>query len=182
MSLSFLNIFSLFCWLFVVVVWFLSFSFLSKVFSFLTGLSSILGPSGFWHLALPVGVCSLECNNDNNIRTKKCYWLEGDVSPPVLQISFGWSSLIYKSVSMVARADITLPSSEVEEFEAASKSLLEVVYWFDWRMVAVCSPANSSKALETAEIHCCLITGGQALEYLVLTVSVEPLHSLRTLL
>ena len=42
------------------------FSFLSKIFSFLTGLSSLLGPSGFWHLALPVGVCSLECNNNNN--------------------------------------------------------------------------------------------------------------------
>ena len=34
------------------------------IFSFLTGLSSLLGPLGFWHLALPVGVCSLECNND----------------------------------------------------------------------------------------------------------------------
>ena len=26
----------------------------------------VLGPSGFWHLVLPVGVCSLECNNNNN--------------------------------------------------------------------------------------------------------------------
>ena len=42
------------------------FYFLPKIFSFLTGLSSLLGPSGFWHLALPVGVCSLECNNNNN--------------------------------------------------------------------------------------------------------------------
>ena len=40
--------------------------FLSNIFSFLTGLSSLLGPLGFWHLALPVGVCSLECNNNNN--------------------------------------------------------------------------------------------------------------------
>ena len=44
---------------FIVVVFF----FLSKIFSFLTGLSSLLWPLGFWHLALPVGVCSLECNN-----------------------------------------------------------------------------------------------------------------------
>ena len=48
---------------FIVVVFFF---FLSKIFSFLTGLSSLLGPLGFWHLALPVGVCSLECNNNNN--------------------------------------------------------------------------------------------------------------------
>ena len=40
--------------------------FLSKVCSFPTGLSSLLGPSDFWCLALPVEVCSLECNDDNN--------------------------------------------------------------------------------------------------------------------
>ena len=44
----------------------LLFYFLSKIFSFLTGLSSLLEPSGFWHLALPLGVCSLECNNNND--------------------------------------------------------------------------------------------------------------------
>ena len=44
----------------------LLFSVISEVFSFLTGLSYLLGPSGFWLLALPVGVCSLECNNSNN--------------------------------------------------------------------------------------------------------------------
>ena len=27
--------------------------------------SFLLGLSGFWHKALPVGVCSLECNNNN---------------------------------------------------------------------------------------------------------------------
>ena len=38
-----------------------------KVFSFLSGLSSLLGPSGLWCLALSVGVYNLECNdNDNN--------------------------------------------------------------------------------------------------------------------
>ena len=36
------------------------------VLSFLTELSSLLGPSGFWRLALPVWVCSLEYNNNNN--------------------------------------------------------------------------------------------------------------------
>ena len=45
----------------------LLFSFLSEVFSFLTGLSSLPWPSGFWLLALPVGVCSLECDNNNII-------------------------------------------------------------------------------------------------------------------
>ena len=39
---------------------------LSKVLSFLTGQSSLLGCSGFWHLALAVGVCNLECNNSKN--------------------------------------------------------------------------------------------------------------------
>ena len=48
---------------FIVVVFLF---FLSKIFSFLTGLSSLVGPLGFWHLALSVGVCSLECNNSNN--------------------------------------------------------------------------------------------------------------------
>ena len=62
-----------FCWLliyfyqtFCCCCLVLSLFFLSKNFSFLTGLSSLLGPLGFWHLALPVGVYSLECNNDNN--------------------------------------------------------------------------------------------------------------------
>ena len=62
---------SLFCCLILLL-----FSFLSKVFSSLTGLSSLLGPLGFWHLALPVGVCSLECNNNNNDNCwcrVKCY-------------------------------------------------------------------------------------------------------------
>ena len=78
MSLSFFNFFFLpnlllsnFLLLllgFIVVVFF----FLSKIFSFLTGLSSLLGPLGFWHLALPVGVCSLECNNNNNNNTSPC--------------------------------------------------------------------------------------------------------------
>ena len=45
----------------------LLFSFLSEVFTFLTGLSSLLGPSGFWLLSLPVGVCRLECNNNNSM-------------------------------------------------------------------------------------------------------------------
>ena len=55
------------CLVFIVVVFFFYlFFFLSNIFSFLTGLSSLLGPLGFWHLALPVGVCSLECNNNNN--------------------------------------------------------------------------------------------------------------------
>ena len=40
--------------------------YLVLVLSFLTELSSLLGPSGFWRLALPVGVCSLEYNNNNN--------------------------------------------------------------------------------------------------------------------
>ena len=49
----------------------LLFPFLFKVSSFLTGLSSLLGPSGFWCLALPVGVCSLECNNNNGNNNNK---------------------------------------------------------------------------------------------------------------
>ena len=40
--------------------------FLSNVFSSFTGLSSLLGPPGFWHLALPVGVCGLEYNRNNS--------------------------------------------------------------------------------------------------------------------
>ena len=44
----------------------LCFLFFSKVLSFVTGLSSLLGPLGFWQLVLPVGVCSLDCNNNNS--------------------------------------------------------------------------------------------------------------------
>ena len=43
--------------------------FLSNVFSSLTGLSSLLGPPGFWRLALPVGVCGLECNSNNSFKS-----------------------------------------------------------------------------------------------------------------
>ena len=50
-----------FCCCYLVLLFFLS-----KIFSFLIGLSSPLGPLGFCHLALPVGVCSLEFNNNNN--------------------------------------------------------------------------------------------------------------------
>ena len=73
MSLSFLNIFLilltfnlvlsnflLLLFGFIVII----FSF--WVFSFRAGLPSLLGPPGFWHLALPVGVCGLEYNNNNN--------------------------------------------------------------------------------------------------------------------
>ena len=57
----------------LVVIWvYLCFHFLFKVFSFLARLSSLLGPLSFWCLALPVGVCSLECNSNNNNRR----WLE----------------------------------------------------------------------------------------------------------
>ena len=72
MSHSFLYIFnfvdflSCFIKFFLLLFVLLLFSFLSEVFSFLTGLSSLLGLSGFWLLALPVGVCSLECNNNDN--------------------------------------------------------------------------------------------------------------------
>ena len=52
-------------------IFFYLFFFLSNIFSFLTGLSSLLGPLGFWHLALPVGVCSRECNNNNNNNTAR---------------------------------------------------------------------------------------------------------------
>ena len=50
--------------LFVVVAWFYRcciFFFFFPRFSL-----SLLGPLGFWHLALPVGVCSLECDNNDN--------------------------------------------------------------------------------------------------------------------
>ena len=69
MSLSFLNNFYFvdflfsFIKLFVAVVWF----YCCFLFSFLTGLSSLLEPSAFRHLALPVGACSLGCNNNNNL-------------------------------------------------------------------------------------------------------------------
>ena len=36
-------------------------------FLFLTGLSSLLEPSGFWHHVLPVWVCSLVCNNNKMV-------------------------------------------------------------------------------------------------------------------
>ena len=55
------------CCCLVLSLLYFFFFFLSKIFSFFTGLSSLLGPLGFWHLVLPVGVCSLECNNDNNV-------------------------------------------------------------------------------------------------------------------
>ena len=54
------------CLVLSLLYFFLFIFFLSNIFSFLTGLSSLLGPLGFWHLALPAGVCSLECNNNNN--------------------------------------------------------------------------------------------------------------------
>ena len=44
----------------------LLFLILSIIFSFLTGLSSLPRSLDFWHQALPVGDCSLECNNNNN--------------------------------------------------------------------------------------------------------------------
>ena len=40
--------------------------FFSMIFSLLIGLSSLLVSSGFWHQALPVGVCSLECDDDDD--------------------------------------------------------------------------------------------------------------------
>ena len=48
-----------------------------KVFSLLTGWSYLLGPFGFWRLALPVEVCSLECNNKLNIKNPKNLHFQG---------------------------------------------------------------------------------------------------------
>ena len=55
---------------------------ISIIFSFLTGLSFLLRPIGFWHQALPVGVCCIECNNNKNNNyndnlnlTNFIYWL-----------------------------------------------------------------------------------------------------------
>ena len=50
----------------VVVFFFYLFFFSIQYFLFPYWAVSLLGPLGFWHLALPVGVCSLECNNNNN--------------------------------------------------------------------------------------------------------------------
>ena len=57
--LTFYSVLSNFLLLFGYIIVFFSF------FSFLTGVPSLLGPSlGFWHVALPVGVCSVECSNN----------------------------------------------------------------------------------------------------------------------
>ena len=45
------------------------------VLSFLTGLSSLLGTWGFCRLALPVGVCSLEYNNNKNNDNAYVAWV-----------------------------------------------------------------------------------------------------------
>ena len=61
------------------------FYFLSKIFSFLTGLSFLLGPSGFWHLALPVGFAVW-----NVIIIIICirYELDLDLHPYVFSVDF----------------------------------------------------------------------------------------------
>ena len=68
MSLSFLYILNFvdflsnfFKFFVVICLFYCCFLFFLK-FSILTGLSSLMGPSGFWLLALTVGVCSLECS------------------------------------------------------------------------------------------------------------------------
>ena len=53
--------------IFFYYIVFLSF-FPSFLFIFSLGLPSLLVPSGFWHFALSVGVCSLVDNNNNNIQ------------------------------------------------------------------------------------------------------------------
>ena len=52
--------------------WFLPSTKKDSLSPFLTGLSSLLGPLGFWCLALPVGVCCQECNNDNDDKYVVC--------------------------------------------------------------------------------------------------------------
>ena len=72
MLLSFLKIFFLLTFnLLLSNFLLLLLSFIMVVFSFQNFLFPYwavfpAGASGFWHLALLVGVCSLECNNNNN--------------------------------------------------------------------------------------------------------------------
>ena len=60
------------------------------LFSLLTGLSSLLRPSGFWHQALPVGICSLECNSNNSLPAHLTFSDSDDVklSLPLLDLLF----------------------------------------------------------------------------------------------
>ena len=58
----FLLLFKYILYYIVFLLFFPSFLF---IFSFL-GLPSLLVPSGLWHFALSVGVCSLVDNNNNN--------------------------------------------------------------------------------------------------------------------
>ena len=52
-----------------------------------------------------------------------------------------------RSLSMTIRVDVTMCASEMEEFEAANKSLQGVALWFDWRLVVFRRITNLTKII-----------------------------------
>ena len=63
----------------------------------------------------------------------KYYGLDGNNTPPVLSMPVAANSLLEgHKLSSVARTDIVV-APEMEEFEASSKSMLEVSSWLDGR-------------------------------------------------
>ena len=62
----------------------------------------------------------------------------------------------------VARADIMLVSYEIEEFEAAFKSLIEMPSWHDWWMVTVVGLAISSQPEDVTKVHCLFMAGEES--------------------
>ena len=92
MSLNFLYVFNFIDFLFGFIklffcccLFYCCFLFFSEVLSFLTGLFSLLEPLGFLLLALPVGDCSLKCNNNNNETGSRSPCMRPRSDPPKIK-------------------------------------------------------------------------------------------------
>ena len=86
--------------------------------------------------------------------------LEEEKRNPVLALPIVINSLTDGcSFSMVARTEVKLLTSKMEDFEDSRKLLLEFASWLDWWLVTVWGLSNSTKLDDMAKIYCLFITG-----------------------
>ena len=89
-----------------------------------------------------------------NINARRYYELEGYTSPSILGLTVAVSSITKGHyLSLVARTDVTPMTSETEDFEASSKSMLEVMSWLDWWLITIQGLVNYIKFNNMVKVH-----------------------------
>ena len=81
------------------------------------GLLSLLVPSGLWHFALSVGVCSLVDNNNNNYYESRIHWIPDPTPPPPRRTGMDYSDPLVQ----LSDPPVQIPSDSVRPRNAPVK-------------------------------------------------------------